>query len=426
MDRFKYSKIKLEVIEMNVKRTEQIWMRSDKNISSLCHISKNLYNEANYLIRQEFFKNGKWVRYNELDKELKESENYKSLPAQTAQQILRLLDKSWKSFFKAIKEYKAHPDKFKARPKLPRYKKKDGEHILVLTNQQCKIRENRTIKFPKLLGLDIKTRLDKETNLREVRVIPKGVGYVVEIVYAKEVDTKNVNEDRICGIDLGVRNLATIGNNIGEGEKPIVVKGGICKSINQFYNKEIGKIQEIYTKQGIKIGKRSKKLFNKRNRKIKDHLHKVSRFIVDYCVKNDIGTLVIGQNEGWKQNTNIGTKNNQNFVQIPFFMLINQIKYKAEEKGINVILQEESHTSKCSFLDNESIEHHDLEKYIGKRFKRGLFRSAKGIIINADVNASLNIIKKAIPKAFAKVEADEIEDVGLHPLRCLMASYKGI
>ena len=188
----------------------------------------------------------------------------------------------------------------------------------------------------------------------------------------------------------------------------------------------MGKIQRIYEKQGIKTGKKSKKLFDKRNRKIKDHLHKVSRFIVDYCVKKDIGTVVIGNNEDWKHNANIGKKNNQNFVQIPFFMLINQIKYKAEEKGINVILQEESHTSKCSFLDNESIEHHDLGKYIGKRFKRGLFRSAKGIIINADVNASLNIIKKAIPKAFAKVEADEIEDVGLHPLRCLMASYKGI
>jgi Transposase and inactivated derivatives len=240
MDRFKYSKIKLGVIEMRVKRTEQIWMRPDENISSLCHLSKNLYNEANYLARQEFFENGRWIRYNELNKELKDSGNYKSLPAQTAQQILRLLDKSWKSFFKAIKVWKKDQEKVKSRPKLPRYKKKDGEHILVLTNQQCKIRENRTIKFPKLLGLDVKTRLNKETNLREVRVIPKGVGYALEVVYEKEVDLDldEVNKDRIAGIDLGVRNLATVGNNIGE--KPIIVKGGICKSINQFYNKEMG------------------------------------------------------------------------------------------------------------------------------------------------------------------------------------------
>ena len=217
---------------MRVKRTEQIWMRPDKNISFLCHLSKNLYNEANYLIRQEFFKTGRWIRFYELNEELKESENYKSLPAQTSQQILRLLDKSWKSFFRATKVWKKDPEKFKARPKPPRYKKKDGEHILVLTNQQCSIKEDGSLNFPKLLKLDVKTRLNKETNLREVRVIPKGVGYVVEVVYEKEVleEPKNVNEDRIAGIDLGVRNLATVGNNIGE--KPIVVKGGICKSIN--------------------------------------------------------------------------------------------------------------------------------------------------------------------------------------------------
>jgi transposase, IS605 OrfB family, central region len=258
-----------------------------------------------------------------------------------------------------------------------------------LTNQQCKIKEKGKLKFPKLLGLDVKTRLDKEANLREVRVIPKGVGYVIEIVYEKEVnpDLDEINKDRIAGIDLGVRNLATVGNNIGE--KPIIVKGGICKSINQFYNKEMGELQRIYESQKIKTGKNSKKLFDKRNRKIKDHLHKVSRFIVDHCVKNDIGTIVIGHNEDWKQNANIGKKNNQNFVQIPFSMLINQIKYKAEENGINVILQEESHTSKCSFLDNETVEHHD--QYLGKRFKRGLFRSVKGKIINADVNGAYNI-----------------------------------
>ena len=194
----------------------------------------------------------------------------------------------------------------------------------------------------------------------------------------------------------------------------------------------MGRIQRIYERQKIKMGKKSKKLFDRRNRKVKDHLHKVSRFIVDYCVKRDIGTLVIGQNEDWKQNVNIGKKNNQNFVQIPFCMLINQIKYKAEAKGINVILQEESHTSKCSFLNGESVEHHD--HYLGKRFKRGLFRSAKGIIINADVHGAYNIIKKAIPKVvgnlrflrtFINVQVDGIEGVGLHPLRCYIQKSKG-
>lgn len=411
---------------MKITRTEQIWFKGNNKIAELCHISKNLYNEANYIVRQEFFNNGKWMREYDLGKILKESENFKSLPIQTSQQIIKLVDRSWKSFFRSLKVRKKEPDKFKALPKPPKYKKKDGQYILVFTNQQCHIRDDGTIKFPKMLGLDnkIKTRLNKDVNLREVRIIPKGVGYVIEIVYEKEVeDIVNNNEDRIVGIDLGVRNLITMVNNIGK--KPIVIKGGICKSINQYYNKEMAKLRSIYESQKIKTGTKSKKLSVKRDRKMKDHLHKVSRFIVNYCVHNNIGTVVVGDNKNWKQNIDIGKRNNQTFVQIPFYMLINQIKYKSAEKGINVILQEESYTSKCSFLDNEPIEHHD--KYLGKRIKRGLFRTSKGKIVNADVNGAYNIIKKAISDAFVKNKVDEIEDAVLHPIRWnLMTSYKEI
>jgi putative transposase len=157
---------------------------------------------------------------------------------------------------------------------------------------------------------------------------------------------------------------------------------------------------------------------------MKDAMHKISRFIIDWCIEHDVGTLVIGHNDNWKQKVNIGKRNNQNFVSIPYYLLINDLDYKGEEVGINVIEQEEAHTSKCSFLDGESIEHHEkyagkrIEKYAGKRIKRGIFRSAKGILINADVQGALNIIKKAIPKAFSKENADEIEGAGLHPMRC--------
>jgi len=209
---------------MKIIRTEQIWIKGDSIISNLCHLSKNLYNQANYIIKNS--EQGKWIRYSELDKVLKEeSDNYQSLPAQTSQQILKLIDKSWKSFFRAIKAWKKHPDKFLKKPNPPYYKKKNGEHLLIFTNQQCHIKDG-ILKFPKKAEIKVKTRLPDNTNLREVRIIPKGVGYVCEIVYEKEVELDVRDNSRMVGIDIGLRNLVTIVNNIGL--KPIVVKGGVA------------------------------------------------------------------------------------------------------------------------------------------------------------------------------------------------------
>ena len=393
---------------MIITRTEQIWLKSSEALSRLCHLSKNLYNEGNYLIRQEFFTNGKWIPYNSLYHLIKSSDNYKQLPAQTAQQVLKFLDRNWTSFFRAFKVWKSDQSKFKARPNIPHYKPKNGEIMVVFTNQQVKIQE-KMLQFPRKVGIEIATRLSDNTNLREVRIIPKGVGYVLEIVYNKEINPRPLNKNHILAIDLGVSNLVTVVNN--NGCRPFVIKGGVVKSINQYYNKERARIQSIYDRQGIKIGKRMQKLTNKRNKKLNDYFHKTSRRIIEYCVKNDIGTVVIGYNSEWKQHCRIGKRNTQNFVTIPYYKLVQQLEYKAEEPGISVIKQEESHSSKCSFLDNEPIEHHD--KYRGTRISRGLFKSSKDIIINADVNGGYNILKKAFPNAFA----DGIEDVGLHPVR---------
>ncbi len=398
---------------MLVTRTEQIWLKSHKTFSWLCHLSKNLYNESNYLIRQELFKNKKWIRYNSLYHILKTSDNYHQLPAQTAQQTLKILDKSWKSFFNAIKEWKKDKSKFKGRPKPPGYKPKNGEFILAFTNQQVKLKDG-VLLFPKKVSYKLQTRLHDKTDIREVRIIPKGVGYIVEIVYQKDIRPKPLNKDNVIAIDLGVRNLITMVNN--NGLKPFVIKGGVVKSINQYYNKERARIQSIYGRQGIRTGKTIQKLTNKRNKKITDYFHKTSRRIIEYCVMNDIGTVVIGYNSDWKQNCQIGKRNTQNFVTIPYHKLIKQLDYKATEQGITVIKQEESHSSKCSFLDDEPIEHHD--KYLGRRITRGLFKSQKGTIINADVNGAYNIMKKALLNA---VEADRIEDVGLHPTRWRLA-----
>lgn len=411
---------------MKVIRTEQIWLHHDDNLSHLCHLSKNLFNEGNYIIKQELVDSSKWTRSNNLDKILNgsgtaPSDNYKALPAGTAQWVLKKLDDSWKSFFRSIKDWKINPGKYKGMPKPPNYKQKDGENILLFTNQQVKIKDG-IIKFPKSVGIVVGTRLPDDTDLRQVRIIPKGTGYVCEIVYKKEIESKETDKDRIVGIDLGMKNIIAMVNNIGL--KPIIVKddGNGIKSTNQFYNKRKAELQSIYDLQGIKSGQKMDKLLSKRNRKVHDYVHKLSRFIVDWCSEHSIGTIVFGYNEGWKHKVNIGRRNNQIFTQIPYMSIIDKTSYKAEEAGIGVILQEESHTSKCSFLDDESIEHHD--EYVGKRFKRGLFRSAKGIVINSDVQGGYNIMKKAIPKALEKFDAGRIGGYELHPTRVnLLETY---
>ena len=426
---------------ITVTRTEQNHIPYDENISKMCHIAKNLWNEALYDMRQVYFHNirpenkdnkQRMPTYNNLAGKFKTNENFKQLYRQTSQGVLKVLDRSWKSFFEGINEWKVHPFKFTGKPRIPGYKKKDGEFILVFTNQACTLNsyvnfasgregENNkylkiikqkygTIKegetyllFPDNTGIQpIKTRLPIDTNLREVRIIPQGEGYNIEIVYDKEVTKLDLDKSRIIGIDYGISNIVAIANNIGE--RPIVVKGSIVKSINQWYNKRIKVLYNIYDRQEkdgkkLRTGHSLQVTNTHRNRIVKDIMHKISRYIVNYCIEHNVGTIVIGHNDMWKQNINIGARNNQNFVTIPYYILTKDIEYKGSEIGINVILKDEAHTSKCSFLDNESIEHHD--KYIGKRIKRGLFKSSMGKIINADVHAGLNIIRKVFPNAFS-------------------------
>jgi len=230
--------------------------------------------------------------------------------------------------------------------------------------------------FPKKVSYKLNTRLHDKTDIREVRIIPKGVGYVVEIVYQKKFHPKPLNKKKILAIDLGVCNLITTVNN--NDLKPFVIKGGVVKSINQYYNKERARIQSFYGHKGKRTGKVMEKLTIKRIKKINDYFHKTSRKIIEYCIMNDIGTVVIGYNPDWKQNCQMGKKNTQNFVTIPYYKLIQQLEYKATEQGITVIKQEESYSSKCSFLDNEPIEHHI--HFLGRRMTRGLFKSQKGTI----------------------------------------------
>ncbi|MDF9298487.1 RNA-guided endonuclease InsQ/TnpB family protein [Geobacillus stearothermophilus] len=396
----------IRVEQHQIKQTHPLWKMCD----DLCFKSKNLYNYANYIVRQEFINNNEWIRYNSLDKMLKHEQVYKELPAQTSQQILRLLEQNWKSFFKAIKDWSKNKEKYLGKPKLPKYKKKNGRNIVIFTNQQCKIK-NGHIKFPKT---DLKLKTKVIEGLQQVRIVPKGSIYVIEVVYKKEIPDMIHESNRIVGIDLGLDNFVTMVNNIGE--TPIVINGKGIKSINQYYNKQKAHFQSILKKQnGLDWSKRLEKLTLKRNNKIKDFMHKASRYVVDWCVKHNIDTIVIGKNDNWKQEINLGKRTNQAFVYIPYDMFINQLQYKAEQHGIRVIVTEESYTSKCSFLDMEEIK--KQKQYKGKRIKRGLFQSENGILINADVNGAYNIMRKVFPKAFA----NGIEGVGLHPVKLNVA-----
>ena len=407
-----------------MKRTEIIYIPPNPTLHYYCHLSKNLYNQATYLIKQSL-KENKLLSYYDLNNMLKDSENYKELPTQSAQQILKIVSRNWKSYFKALKEYTNNPNKFKAKPKPPSFKPKDGLFMLVFTNQQCKIKDGKlksdktkgfitqtVVRFPKKINLIIPTRLPDNTNIREVRLIPTLEGYKIEIIYEKKPIITELNDNKIISIDLGMKNIITMTNNFGD--KPIIIRdnGKGIKSTNQYFNKIVSKLKSIYNKQNIKIGRKLKKVIIKRNFKVNDWIHKASRFIVDYCVKNKVSKIIIGYNDDWKQEVSLGKKNNQTFTLIPFKMLIDKIVYKAEEYGIKVILTEESYTSKCSFFDDEEIG--KKKEYAGKRFCRGLFKTLKGWVVNADVNGAYNIMRKVVDNAFKGIDLCKLPT---HPVK---------
>lgn len=335
---------------------------------------------------------------------------YLSLPGHTSQQIIKFLVKSWKSFFKALKVYFKSPNKFKAKPQPPNYKRRGGFHTLFFTSDQVKIRDGY-VYFPAKFNLRIKTRLDVKVN--HARIIPKGNSFLLEIIYHKDIPAlQPINN--IAAVDFGINNLITCVSTVGS---PIFIKGKAIKSYNQWYNKQRAKLSSIYKKQNpnskfIKYGARMKHLNDRRYKKMENLLHTVSRKFINYCMENDIDTIIIGYNDGWKQGIQIGKINNQNFVNMPFLTLLRKIEYKAEDAGIKVIRTEESYTSKSSFLDNEDIGKH--VKYVGRREKRGQFRSMQGILLNADCNGAGNIGRKVFPMLFNY----GIVDVVSHPL-CL-------
>jgi putative transposase len=381
-------------------------------IDAAAFASKNLYNAANYVVRQSFIHEGMYLTYAEVFHLIKDQEAYQALPRKVSNDVLRLLDKNWRSFFKALAAWQGDPSAFLGRPKLPGYKDKQaGRNILIYDIQALSapgLRRSEVI--PSQLGITVQT---KQQRVQQVRIVPRKGYYVVEVVYERDAIPAPVNPALHAGVDIGLDNLATIASDKA-GFMPRIVNGRPVKSINQFYNKRKAELQSRLGHPGTTA--HMERLTAHRTRRIDHYLHTASRRIIDVLVAEGIGTLMIGKNLLWKQEANLGRRTNQTFVSIPHARFIEMLTYKAELVGIQVRITEESYTSKASFLDADPLPVYgaqDIPAFSGRRVKRGLYRAGDGRHINADVNGAYNIIRKALPDAFSK----GIAGAAVHPVR---------
>ena len=376
-----------------------------KSIKELCHIAKKLTNEAIYNVRQYYFTEDKFLKYEKNYTLLKSSPNYKELNSNIAQQILKEVDGSFKSFFGLIKLAKQGKYSFKD-CKLPRYLPKDGYTTLVIGfvrlngNKLILPFSNNFKKTHKVVEITIPpVLLDKK--VKEIRILPKANARYFEIQYIYETECiqRNLNTQNALALDLGVNNLVTAVSSTG---KSFIVDGRKLKSINQWFNKENARLQSIKDKQhfGKKPTSRQKAIARDCNNKVNDYMNKAARMIIDYCINNDIGTLIAGYNVTFQRNSHIGKQNNQNFVNIPYGRLRDKLAYMCELNGITYVEQEESYTSKASFWDKDNIPVYNNDnpkeyEFSGNRVHRGLYETANGKTFNADINGALNIMRKS-------------------------------
>ena len=384
-----------------------------KDLMEMMHLSKNLYNAALYNVRQYYFKakDDTTVKYKYLNyyanwRLMKSTQNpdFKALPTHIAAYVVRQVDNNFSSFFALLK--KKNRGMYTLPVQMPQYLKIDGYNQIVLDQWSNKKLRDGILQIPTTKIL-IKVGLEvSKLNIKQIRLIPKNSYIVLEFIHeVPDIQHKQDNK-RYMSIDLGINNLCSCSSNVINS---FIINGKPVKSINQYYNKQVAKYKSICeTVNHVKTSKRIQRLNYKRSNKIEDYFHKASRYIVNQLVSNDINTLVIGHTNYWKQDTKLGKKTNQNFVQIPFNKLIQMLSYKCKLLGINCVIQEESYTSKASFIDNDNIPVFNSTtelnyKFSGQRVKRGLYCSQNGIKINADINASLNILRK-----YLKVNSDDL------------------
>lgn len=374
------------------------------SLKELSHTAKNLYNQAVYNIRQFYFQEKKYLSYQNNYAVLKTSGNYKLLNSNISQQILKEVDGSFKSFFGLLK--KKNKGIYNAKIKLPSYLPKNSFTTLVIgfvrlnedtlvipySNSFKKNHKKISIKIPPIL-------LDKK--IKEIRIIPKFNARFFEVQYTYEVEEeqRNLDKNHALAIDFGINNLATCVTSKG---RSFIIDGKKLKSINQWFNKENARLQSIKDKQkyGKKPTLRQKFLYSSRNNKVNDYMSKTARKIINYCLENNIGSLVCGYNETFQRNSNIGKANNQTFINIPFGKLREKLEYLCKLYSLRFVEQEESYTSKSSFFDMDILPKFEEDKpqtysFLGKRIKRGLYQTSKGYIFNADINGALNILRKS-------------------------------
>jgi putative transposase len=381
-------------------------------IDAAAFASKNLYNAAHYIVRQSFIHEGVYLTYPEMHERMKDHEAYNALPAKVAQWVLRLLDQNWQSYFAACLAWQEDPSKFLGHPKLPGYKDKQrGRNLRVYTIQALSAPAlRRGAIAPSMLGATIATR---QTNVHQVRIIPRIGFHVEEVIYRREPNQTVVDFALRAGMDIGLNNLTNLASD-KRGFVPRIVNGRPVKSITQFYTKRRAELQsqlgEAY------MSRRLERITARRTRRIDHYPHTASRHIIDLLVSEGIGTLVIGKNPQWKQDVRIGRRNNQNFVSVPHARFIEMLTYKAALADIQVMVTEESYTSKASFLDADPLPVYgekDIAIFSGRRVKRGLYLAGDGQHINADVNGAYNIMRIVAPEAFAQGRRGRV----VHPIR---------
>jgi len=374
-------------------------------IDAAAFASKNLYNQATYQIRQAYLHEGKYLPYAEIFHRVKHLECYQALPRKVSNSILIQIDKNWKSFRESLKEWYEHPEKFRGKPKIPGYKHKEHGRFLLIYDIQAigKRAYKKTGKIvPSGLGIEIETQVPWEA-IDQVRIVPRRDFYVVEVVYQKEAQPAAVDPSLVAALDPGVNVLAAITSN-KPGFVPRLVSGKPIKSRNQYYNKQREHYQKQLAEYQRFTSRKLDQVTTKRNRRIAHYLHTASRRIIDLLVEEGIGTLIIGKNRYWKQEVEMGKKNNQQFVQIPHARFIEMLTYKGALVGIQVITHEESYTSKASFLDLDPLPAYGPSReespiFSGRRSGRWYYASGERVL-HSDVNGSYNILRKVAPTAF--------------------------
>ena len=413
-----------------IKKNSTKWKDCDR----LSYIMKNLYNSSLYYIRQHYFSNNYSFKdssnnyvFNsaQLYHAMKNSKEFRTdqhheyngylANTKILKMTYRQIERTFKGYYKALKSYYNNPNKFTGMPKLPNYKPKKGRSEVTVNKEAISFKKesyahvSRTNIYVKLINAD-------RYSLKEIKIVPKGDCYEILVSYeSKEKSPSTNNPTKIVGLDIGLDNLAALSSN-DMSFKPFLVNGRPLKSINQYYNKKKGKFQSLLPKN-CHWSNHLSILTRKRNNKLNTELHNASNYILNQLINSGTEMLVVGNNKGIKDSINIGKKNNQNFVGIPFYKLRKMLEYKCKLAGIYYVETEESYTSKCSFLDMEDMKKHS--SYQGKRVERGLFKSYNGDSINSDINGSLNIIRKVAGNHCFNYQSkwDLVEGYAVSPLK---------